>query len=380
MGGLYTSQCMGLTFLMAGLPAILRKNGMPLGEVTRFYAFGLFWTISFLWAPLVDRFGRTCQGHYKNWIIAMQTLLVLALVWGAMLSIPSQIQALMLPVALVAFFSATQDLSVDALGTKLFCKEERGTANSIQSAGNMIGGMIGGGLILFFYETLGWQKSMLALAIGTALPLMFSLGFKEPATAPGPGVYKNMAGFFKQKQIRHSLGLIVTARISILLNYSLLSPILVDLGWPLDKVGVAVNCLGAGFGVAGAAGAGVAIHRLGKKTALVIFLALSGLASLVMMVPGRSLDIEQISYLGIGLAMAGFGAVNAVMYTLFMDHARTSCPGTDFSLQMALSSIPAFAVLSIAMGLADRLGYTLPLAISAAWALLPMGLILFNKG
>ena len=70
LGGLYTSQFLGISFVITALPAILRQSGVGLGKISWIYGLGFIWSINFLWAPLIDRFG----GHYRSWILVMTWL------------------------------------------------------------------------------------------------------------------------------------------------------------------------------------------------------------------------------------------------------------------------------------------------------------------
>ena len=83
LSGLYTTQFLSLAFVVTAVPAILRQNGASLDEIAWIYLLGLMWAIKFLWAPVVDRYGCCCgmfRGHYRSWLIVMQSLLVVTTV------------------------------------------------------------------------------------------------------------------------------------------------------------------------------------------------------------------------------------------------------------------------------------------------------------
>ncbi|SPY07530.1 MFS transporter [Oligella urethralis] len=63
-----------------------------------------------------------------------------------------------------AIFTGIQDVSVDGLVCKIFPTQKRQQANALQYAGSFIGNAVGGGVVLMFYQTLGWQGSLLFLA------------------------------------------------------------------------------------------------------------------------------------------------------------------------------------------------------------------------
>ena len=54
----------------------------------------------------------------------------------------------------------------------------------------------------------------------------------------------------------------------------------------------------------------------------------------------------------IGLSMVAYGGSFAVMYTIIMDKSDPASAATDFTLQMSISGISAFAAIGLAMRLA----------------------------
>lgn len=381
LGGLYTSQVLGLAFVMTALPTILRKSGVSLGEIGWIYVLGLFWSINFLWAPLVDRYGSQKHGHYRSWIIVMQTLLIIAMIGGAFFTVPGQLSILAVLIALVAIFSSTQDIASDALAVTILKPEERGIGNSIQAAGNLIGGMIGGGVVLITYQWLGWRGSILALAAGTALPLINILRYREqqaPADARKERVsFKNLICFFYRPRIWRWIPLLLLFRSSNMVNYGLLNPLLVDLGWSLDRIGFSIYLVGPVFGLAGAGLGGLIVSRWGRKTAMLLAMLLVTLATIGLFVPARGIDNPVIVYAIIGLILSAYGCSSAVMYTVIMDKSDPASAGTDFTLQMALTGISMFIAIGLAMRLAESIGYAGVLVGCVGIDILSMALIWF---
>ena len=76
---LYVTQYLGVGFITVGLTAILRDGGTSLDTLALLQIVGLIWPIKFLWAPILDRYGSRHRGHYRSWLLVLQTALVLAL-------------------------------------------------------------------------------------------------------------------------------------------------------------------------------------------------------------------------------------------------------------------------------------------------------------
>ena len=74
----FASQFVPLAFLLYGLSAVLREREVPLERIAFVQLLGLVWVVKFAWAPLVDRYGSRRLGHYRGWLLVVQTLLIVA--------------------------------------------------------------------------------------------------------------------------------------------------------------------------------------------------------------------------------------------------------------------------------------------------------------
>ncbi len=379
LGGLYTSQMLGLSFIVTAFPVILRHSGAGLSQLGWIYMLGFLWSFNFLWAPLVDRFGSQKHGHYRSWILVMQSLLILIMIGASFFTVPDDFAILMLLFAFLATFSATQDVSADALATTILKPEERGLGNSIQAAGSQIGCMVGGGVVLITYQWLGWQGSMLALAAVTALPLISVLALKEkpaPADCRKEKVdFRALIHFFLRPGMWRWITILMVFRISNTINYGLVLPILVDLGWSLGRIGFAINIIGTSFGVVGSALGGWTVSRWGRKSAMLVAMLLVILGTIGLLVPALGIENPAIAYVAIGLIMTAYGCSFAAMYSVIMDKSDPTSAGTDFTLQLSLSSFSAVAAMSLAMKLAEAIGYAGVLTGAVGIGLLSMVLI-----
>jgi PAT family beta-lactamase induction signal transducer AmpG len=140
--------------------------------------FGIY-AINFLWSPLIDRvhipYLSKKIGHRKSWIISMQFFILLSLIAWSTLS-PSENLWLIIAIGLgIAIFSATQDITIDALRIEQI-KENEGGAMAAGAAISVVGWWsgykIGGAISLLsaeFFQQKGfenyWQLSFLLLGL-----------------------------------------------------------------------------------------------------------------------------------------------------------------------------------------------------------------------
>lgn len=381
LGGLYISQFLGLGFIIIAVPAVLRQAGAALDDIAWIYVLGLIWSIKFLWAPHVDRFGSDRHGHYRSWLIVLQSLLIVTQVGAAFFNINDQLSILAVFFALIAIFSATQDIAADALAVTILKPEERGLGNSIQTAGGLIGNMFGGGVVLITYQWLGWSGSMLILAAATAIPLINILRHKEQ---PAPADYrsekvgfKDLWRFLHRPRMWRWVIILLMFNVAISIAYSLINPLLVDLGWSLDHIGFVISIVGSLTGVIGAVIAGGFVHRLGRKSAMLLIGMLVTIAVMGLYAPAQGTNNLWAIYGSTGLLMLAWGASATVLATVMMDKCDPTSAGTDYTLQYCLGSIFSFIMSGLALGLAETWGYPTILLIALGASILSLGLIWF---
>ena len=76
---LYVTQFLGFGFITIGLTSILRSGGTSLETLALLNLIGLIWPVKFLWAPVIDRYGPRRGGHYRSWLLVLQSGMVLTL-------------------------------------------------------------------------------------------------------------------------------------------------------------------------------------------------------------------------------------------------------------------------------------------------------------
>lgn len=151
-----------------------------LGSVFTMYA------INFLWAPLLDRvklpvFNRL--GQRRGWIFFCQVAMLLCLVTMTTLK-PSEQLFLTGAVALmVAIFSATQDIAIDAFRIDQFNDNER-HLYPLAAAMGIVGWWTGyswpGALSFNMADSIGWQNVVWLMVGVNVLLMTFTLVVREP--------------------------------------------------------------------------------------------------------------------------------------------------------------------------------------------------------
>ncbi|MCL9676608.1 MFS transporter [Acinetobacter sp. ACZLY 512] len=392
---LYWAQGLPVGFMTHALPVILRAQGVSLAQIGGFGLLMLPWSIKILWAPWVDRLGSSRIGHYRSWIIPMQVCSICGLVVLAYFPI----EALNQPQFLLMFFvlmlwinfsGATQDIATDALAVNLLKTDQQHWGNTFQVIGSRLGFIVGGGVLLWAVDALGWQNTFLCLATLVALntlPIVL-----QPARQDRQGVQGSAAKLFS---IRHYLQHFLQSKttrawLTVLLSFKvadglagpLLKPLMVDIGLSFTQIGLYITVLGAVAALLGAFIAGYLLQSFSRAGVLLFFLivkilTLIGFAGLGWAYEsGMSVSFTLIYALN-ALEDLCSAMLLVVMLTLVMHYSRSALAGTDFTFQVALMATVSGGFYLISGVIADQIGYAWMLSLVVVMAILSVFPIYF---
>jgi len=195
-----------------------------IGGVTVMYA------VNFLWAPVLDRFrppwlGRL--GKRRGWIVAMQLGLLLATLALSRAQPGDMLLGTGVILLIIAFFSATQDIAIDAYRVELIPREDQARisyGSAMATSGWWTGYGLLGALPFWFVDRLpgGWNSAYLGLAaiwlafIAAVVALAPQPETARPADASGESiglrvrraVVEPLAEFFHRNGVRLALAIL----------------------------------------------------------------------------------------------------------------------------------------------------------------------------
>ena len=250
----------GLPLALTGqaMQAWLTVDGIDLATIGFLSLVGLPYTFKFLWAPLMDRFEWPWLGRRRGWLVFTQLALAGVLLALAGSSPKDSIRAFALLAALVAFFSASQDVVVDAYRTDLLPPAERGMGASLGVMGYRLAMILSGGIALIWTDPAqggGWSWSevyrfMAWLMAGAAVLSALLLPRLPPLYIPKTAAGHELRGFVAVLAAV-AAGVWLTDRFGVAIAQALLG------GWlqggalaePLQKrwIELAALLLGIGF-------------------------------------------------------------------------------------------------------------------------------------
>ncbi len=183
----------GLPILLvfSTLSVWLTKAGIEMSTVTLFSWAGFAYAFKFLWSPLVDKISIPVflnLGHRRSWLLLTQFLIIFSLVLTSVNDPQNNIIITAVCITLVAFFSATQDIIIDAYRIESIDKKLQGSLSSMYIAGYRIGMLVGGAGSLWLasywgsenYEHDVWKKVYLSMSLLMFIGVVANLISKEP--------------------------------------------------------------------------------------------------------------------------------------------------------------------------------------------------------
>ena len=185
----------------------LKDAGVGRAEIGLLGSVFTMYAINFMWAPLLDRvklplFSRL--GQRRGWILFCQAAMLLCLIAMTTLKPSEQLFMTGLVALMVAIFSATQDIAIDAFRIDHFNDNER-HLYPLAAAMGIVGWWTGyswpGALSFNMADNIGWHNVVWLMVGVNALLIVFTLSVREPMVdrdalqARAASDYSHVGGF-----------------------------------------------------------------------------------------------------------------------------------------------------------------------------------------
>ncbi len=191
MGGLGFSAGLPLMLVFSTLSVWLVKAGIQRSTVTLFSWAGFAYTFKFLWSPIIDNYQLPIikkLGHRKSWLILIQILLILAICSASFSNPNNNLNYMAFSIVLIAFFSATQDIVIDAFRIESAPEKKQGALSAMYLAGYRLAMIFSGAGSLWLASYLGaenydlnvWQKVYRIISCFMLVGIFCTLMLKEP--------------------------------------------------------------------------------------------------------------------------------------------------------------------------------------------------------
>jgi len=275
------------------LQAWMKDAGVDLTVIGLMNLVQIPYTWKFMWAPLLDRYAIPFLGRRRGWLMMAQLALITAIVGLGMSNPRDHFGLMALMAGLVAFFSATQDIVIDAYRREDLSDEELGLGSSLYIYGYRLGMLLagGGGLIMADHMPFSQVYGIMALCL---LPCLITTWLTpEPPVVEGtPTTLKDavvapLVEYLQRPEALWMLSFILFYKIGDSMASAISTPFYLDIGFSKSEVGAVVKLFGFWATIAGAGIGGIAMLRLGISRCLWIFGVLQALSTACFAVLAR---------------------------------------------------------------------------------------------
>ncbi len=259
------------------LQAWMKEEGVDLTVIGLFALVGLPYTVKFLWAPFLDRFTLPFLGRRRGWLIVAQISLICSIAGLGLTSPGRSPWIVALAAFLVTFFSASQDIIVDAYRREDLADEELGLGSSFYVNGYRVGMLLasGGGLIMS--DHMSFAMVYLIMAICMLPGLLTTLLTPEPATPFGTpksmkeAVINPLIEYLSRNGALWMLAFILLYKIGDTMASAMTTPFYLDIGFSKTEIGTVVKLFGFWATIIGGLAGGVIMLKIGINRSLWIF-------------------------------------------------------------------------------------------------------------
>ena len=368
------------------VPAWLRVEGVGLAEIGFFTLVQLPYTWKFLWAPILDRYTLPFLGRRRGWMLVTQIAVMLSI--GALGFLKPQLTLGVVAylAAAMAFFSASQDIVLDAYRREILPDAELGLGNTIHVQTYRLSGLVPGALALVLADLMPWHSVFMVVAAFMFVGITLTLVINEPEERPDApktfvdAVVNPFLEFFQRKGFNGALlalAFMFLYKLGDSMATALQTPFFVDMEFTLTQIGTIAKFSSLIAAIVGGVVGGVIMIKLGINRALWLFgfvqiISILGFAVLSVLGnnPWMLGVVVAFEYLGVGLGTAAFVAFIA-------RETNPAFAATQLALFSALTAAPRTLAGAFTGVIAETVGYTNFFLICTAIAI-PGMLLLFK--
>ncbi|STZ76932.1 AmpG family muropeptide MFS transporter [Bergeriella denitrificans] len=363
-----------LYFLINLVPAWLRSEHIDLKTIGLFALIGLPFTWKFVWSPLMDAVRLPFLGRRRGWMLVTQIGLLASLAAYALLNPHQHMAVIMALSVVVAFFSASQDIVLDAFRREILPDSELGLGNAIHVNAYRIAALVPGSLSLILADLMPWQNVFVITALFMIPGLLMTLFLAQEPDLPPKAprtlqqtIVEPFHEFFTRKGVQQALlvlAFIFFYKLGDSMATALATPFYLDMGYSKTDIGLIAKNAGLWpaviFGIIG----GIWMLKLGINKALWLFglvqwVTILGFVWLASYQHFEVIGMSERVILAvvIGAEAVGVGLGTAAFVAYMARETNPAFTATQLALFTSLSAVPRTFINATTGYLIEWLGY-----------------------
>jgi PAT family beta-lactamase induction signal transducer AmpG len=315
----------------------------------------------------MDRYALPLMGRRRGWMLVTQLLLLASIALLGLLRPPGELWTIAGLATAVAFFSASQDIVLDAYRREILPDAELALGTSIHVNAYRVSSLVPGALALILADHLPWTSVFAITALFMLPGIAMTLVVREPPQSKAAprtlreAVVEPFREFIARSGWRSALtvlAFIFLYKLGDSMATALATPFYLDMGFTKTEIGVIAKNAGLWASVIGGLLGGLWMVKIGINRGLWIFGAVQWASILGFAVlaaagrPDRALLAFVIAFeaLGVGLGTAAFTAYIA----------RTTDPrytATQYALFTSLAAVPRTVINATTGWIVERTGW-----------------------
>ena len=375
----------------------LTRENIDLSTVGLFALTQIPWTLKFTWAPFIDNYKIPILSKYlgqrKSWLLITQIFLIFSLI---LLGFSNPAENLILTASfalLTAFFSANQDIIIDAFRIEILEDELQGAGAAATQFGYRLGGIIAGAGSLYLKSIFSWSEVFILIAIVLLFLMILSifvlksnshLTQKKRGDLLAP--QKNQSDFlvpFKEFVSRNSIkNLIIILFFIFFFKFGdvvagiMANPFYVKIGFSNIDIANASKIFGVVMTLLGVFCGGYLVKKIGLINSLIIsgfFQIVSNLLYVILNSVGPEFNFLLITIAGENYS-GGLGSAAFVAYLSVL--CKKEFSGTQYALLSSVMGVARTFLSSPSGFIVESLGWSYFFVLSTIFGL-PGLIILF---
>lgn len=365
----------------ATLQGWLSAAGVDLGAIGLIQLAAIPYSLKFLWSPFMDRFSPPFLGRRRGWALVSQVGLVVS-IYALSRCDPKTGPFLLSCIALVvAFFSASQDIVIDAYRTETLRPEELGPGSGITQLGYRLGANVIGGAVAFILaDQMPWPDVFFIVALFMIVGIVATLISVEPQVESKPkslqdAVILPFIEFLRRRHAVEILFFILFYKMDAAFAVALLTKFVLSLGFTNTDIGTVLKIYGLAASIMGSIVGGTAMVWLGMKRSLWIFGILQGFAGLSLYALAQVGHSMPMLITAISTENFFSGVGNAVYAAFIMSLCDKRYTATQFALLTSVMALTRMIANAPSGYIAAAVGWSNYFLISVLLMIPPLVLL-----
>jgi MFS transporter, PAT family, beta-lactamase induction signal transducer AmpG len=359
----------------SALQAWLKDSGATNTTIGILSYVALPYLLKFLWAPLIDRYPLPMFGRRRGWIFVTQLALAATIALFALQNPAVSLTPVAICAVAIVFFSATQDIAIDAYRTDIAQPSERGLAAAANNLGYRTSAWLASAFALIVADHFGWKPALLILAavmagfcLGTILAPEPNYRYQSPRTLR-ESIVTPLNELLGSPGAVAFIALVILFKVGDAFALRLFTPFMMDIGFTKTEIALVLKALFTASAIIGAILGGVFMVKLGLLRSMLIFGVLQAISNFfyyALALSGKNyvLMVVAVSVDNIAGAMGNIASVALIMALCDVRYSAF-----QYALLSAFALMPRYLLGGPAGWLADRAGWDVYYIVSVLLAL-----------